>query len=186
MKLSFRMDNIEKNYDYSKVSEDFYDIIPHKKAIEIANYEFFWDCVDELAPFGSDEGYIAFAELCDWVKDNPQVPLIDCFRWILKCWDLKLEEFNDDIIKNSSIIKIIQDLDFDQDLIMLDTTIIATGFGQLILQGKIDADIKNIIHLSILRQMNSNVLDAFLGSNEEWKYERYKYLQKLLEILEIA
>ena len=63
---------------------------------------------------------------------------------------------------------------------------VATGFGQLILQGKIDESVKNIIQLSILRQMNSHVLDTFLGANEQFKYERYMYLQKLLEILEDA
>lgn len=49
-----------------------------------------------------------------------------------------------------------------------------------------DENIKNIVHLAILRQMNSYVLDAFLEDNEEWKYERYKYLQILLDILEKA
>ena len=75
---------------------------------------------------------------------------------------------------------------FYEELMSLDYTIIATGFGQLILQGKIDEDVKNIIQLSILRQMNSHVLDAFLANNEQFKYERYLYLQKLLEILEDA
>ena len=77
-------------------------------------------------------------------------------------------------------------MDFYEELMSLDYTIIATGFGQLILQGKIDEDVKNIIQLSILRQMNSHVLDTFLGANEQFKYERYMYLQKLLEILEDA
>jgi uncharacterized protein YfeS len=77
-------------------------------------------------------------------------------------------------------------LDFDEELLSLDVAIIATGFSQLIIEGKIDYDVKNIIHLAILRQMNSNVLDAFLQSNEDWKFERYKYLQILLEILEKA
>ena len=83
-------------------------------------------------------------------------------------------------------MKIIQDMDFYEELMSLDYTIIATGFGQLILQGKIDESVKNIIQLSILRQMNSHVLDTFLGANEQFKYERYMYLQKLLEILEDA
>ena len=77
-------------------------------------------------------------------------------------------------------------MDFYEELMSLDYTIISTGFGQLILEGKIDMDVKNIIQLSILRQMSSHVLDAFLGNNEQWKYERYLYLQKLLEILEEA
>jgi uncharacterized protein YfeS len=57
-------------------------------------------------------------------------------------------------------------MDFYEELMSLDYTIIATGFGQLILQGKIDEDVKNIIQLSILRQMNSHVLDEFLANNE--------------------
>ena len=99
---------------------------------------------------------------------------------------MELDDFNDDIIESDSILSIIQDMDFYEELMSLDYTIISTGFGQLILQGKIDMDVKNIIQLSILRQMNSNVLDNFLGNNIEWKYVRYLYLQKLLEILEEA
>ncbi|WP_413862327.1 hypothetical protein [Methanobrevibacter sp. UBA417] len=168
------------------VSNDFYGETPSPKAIEIADYEFFWDCVDQLAPFGSDEGYMAFVELCDWREDNPNAPLIECFNWILNSWDLNLEDYNEEILEDSNITKIIKDKSFDEDLIMLDVTIIATAFGQLILEGKIDADVKNIVQLAVLRQMNHLVLDEFLGYNEEWKYDRYKYLQILLDILKIA
>lgn len=76
--------------------------------------------------------------------------------------------------------------DYFESILSLDVTIIATGFGQLIIQGKIDENIKNIVHLAILRQMNSIVLDEFLQDKESWKYERYKYLPILLEILEKA
>jgi hypothetical protein len=99
---------------------------------------------------------------------------------------LGLDDFNDEIIESENILKIIQDLDFYEDLMSLDYTVISTGFAQLILQGKIDMDVKNIIQLSILRQINSHVLDAFLGTNEQCKYERYLYLRKLLDILEDA
>lgn len=180
------MKNTDKGYNYSNVSKEFYDIVPHERAIKIADYEFFWDCVDELAPFGSDESYMAFAELCDWREDYPDADIIECYKWILSCWGLELEEYDESIIENENIVKIIKDLDFEEELLMLDLTIIATGFGQLILEGKIDNDVKNIIHLALLRQMNHNVLDAFLGSNESWKYDRYKYLQILLTILEEA
>lgn len=180
------MKNTDKGYDYLKVSNDFYGETPNPRAVEIADYEFFWDCVDQLAPFGYDEGYMAFAELCDWKNDNPGVPLINCFEWILSCWYLHLTDYNDSIIEDVNILKIIKDMNFDEDLIMLDVTIIATGFGQLILDGKIDAEVKDIVQLAILRQGNHLVLDEFLGYNEEWKYDRYKYLQILLDILEAA
>lgn len=180
------MEQLEKGYNYLEGNNYFFGEIPNERAVQIADYKFFWDASDELSPFGCEESYIAFCELCNWLIDNPDTPIVECFSWILESWDLQLEDFNDDIIENENILKIIQDLDFYDELMSLDYTIISTGFGQLILQGKIDMDVKNIIQLSILRQMNSHVLDNFLGNNEQWKYERYLYLQKLLEILEEA
>ena len=180
------MEQLEKGYNYLEENKYFFGEIPHERAIKIADYKFFWDASDDLAPFGCEEAYIAFCELCDWLIDNPDTPIIDCFIWILESWELGLDDFNDEIIESENILKIIQDLDFYEDLMSLDYTVISTGFAQLILQGKIDMDVKNIIQLSILRQMNSHVLDAFLGTNEQCKYERYLYLRKLLDILEDA
>ena len=180
------MNQLKPGYNFLEMHDLFFDEIPHPRAIHLANYEFFWNILDELGPFGTEEAYLAFCELCDWLIDNPKTPIIECFRWILASWDIELEDFDDRIIENENILKMIYDLDFHEELMMLDFTIISTGFGQLILQGKIDADVKNIVQLSILRQMNSYVLDAYLGFNEQWKYERYLYLQKLLDILEEA
>ena len=180
------MEQLEKGYNYLEDNIYFFGEVPNNRAVKVADYKFFWDATDELAPFGCEEAYIAFCEISEWLAENPKTPIIECFIWILESWDLELEDFNDGIIESENILKIIQDLDFYDELMTLDYTIIATGFGQLILHGKIDEDVKNIIQLSILRQMNSHVLDAFLGSNEQFKYERYLYLQKLLEILEDA
>ena len=180
------MEQLEKGYNCLEKNSYFFGEVPNNRAVKIADYKFFWDATDELAPFGCEEAYIAFCEISEWLAENPKTPIIECFIWILESWDLELEDFNDDIIESENILKLIQDMDFYEELMSLDYTIIATGFGQLILQGKIDEDVKNIIQLSILRQMNSHVLDAFLGVNEQFKYERYLYLQKLLEILEDA
>ena len=35
------------------------------------NEDFFWDCVDERAPFGSDEGNDAYYEWRHWREENP-------------------------------------------------------------------------------------------------------------------
>ena len=165
------MDNIKEGFNFYDNFSEFYGIKPHENAVKIANYEFFWDCTDELAPFGSDEGYLSFVEL---------------INWILSSWNLKLSDYNESILYEENIIEDTLDYRFDRIVLTLDIVLIATGFGQLILQGKMDENIKNIVHLAILRQMNSYVLDAFLEDNEEWKYERYKYLQILLDILEKA
>ena len=76
---NMNIENIQKGYNYSNVSADFYGVKPHEKALKIADYEFFWDTVDELAPFGSEEGYISFMELNEWLEENPGKPIIECF-----------------------------------------------------------------------------------------------------------
>ena len=157
------MEQLKKGYNYLDKNSYFFGEIPNDRAVKIADYKFFWDATDELSPFGCEEAYIAFCEISEWLDENPKTPIIECFIWILESWDLELEDFNDDIIESENILKIIQDMDFYEELMSLD-----------------------YIQLSILRQMNSHVLDAFLGVNEQFKYERYLYLQKLLEILEDA
>lgn len=37
-----------------------------------------WDCVNELAPFGSDEGAEAYCEYRDWRAENPDTNLVEC------------------------------------------------------------------------------------------------------------
>jgi uncharacterized protein YfeS len=47
----------------------------HKRAVELIPEDFLGDCVDELAPFGSDEGDMALSDCREWEKSNPKVAL---------------------------------------------------------------------------------------------------------------
>ncbi len=57
--------------------------LAHPRARELMVEPFFWDCVDERAPFGSDEGNDAYYEWRRWREENPSRPLTDCLSWIL-------------------------------------------------------------------------------------------------------
>ena len=57
------------------------------------------------------------------MRNNPQVPMIEYVKWVLECWDINFEDFDDSIIEPENICKIINDLDFDEELMMLDVTI---------------------------------------------------------------
>lgn len=128
----------------------------HPRARELMVEPLFWDCVDEAAPFGSDEGSDAYYEWRNWREENPNAPLTECLDWIL---DGQLEAYNDSIASNEQM-----ELDAanpegaflaDQyDMYTLDTTIIATCLGQLMDEGTIDADAKPFIHVAIKRQRN--------------------------------
>lgn len=119
----------------------------------------FWDCVDESAPFGSDEGNMAYYEWRDWRVENPDAPLTDCFNWILNG---RIKDYNDAL---ASDVQIQKDVDNPEDAFLaehfdiftLDTTIIATALGQLMDEGVIDQSAKPYISVAIKRQRHPSI-----------------------------
>ncbi|TVP96521.1 MAG: molybdate metabolism regulator [Planctomycetaceae bacterium] len=131
----------------------------HPRARELMREPLFWDCVDEAAPFGSDEGSVAYYEWRDWREENPEAPLTECFDWIL---DGNLEAYNDSLASDSQIEIDIANpeeafLSEAFDMFTLDTTIIATGLAQLLDEGTIDQAAKKYIHVAIKRQRHPSV-----------------------------
>jgi len=53
----------------------------HPRARQLMREEFFWDCVDEEAPFGSDEGWQAYYEFRGWRRTSGK-NLVECLSWI--------------------------------------------------------------------------------------------------------
>ena len=101
----------------------------HPRARELMP-EALWDCVDEDAPFGSDEGADAYSEYRQWRQQHPTAPLVDC-------------------------IARIGDEAAYADAFTYDATIIATVLGQLVDEGKIDRDAKPFARTAIRRQAAS-------------------------------
>jgi len=117
----------------------------HPRAIQIIPDEFFWDCTDELAPFGSDEGDMALSEYRDWRKENPVELLVECIIWTIESvGEIDASEYSDAIFHESTVREQIEDPDFDdQQLIYTtDVSVIATAFGKLADEGKIDPSAK--------------------------------------------
>lgn len=128
----------------------------HKRAIELIPEEFFWSCIDELAPFGSDEGDTALAEWRDWRKENKGTPSIECLKWTIEgVGEMQFKDYNEKLLSKELIKKQIADEDFDdqQYVFTLDISVIATGFGQLVDEGLIDPQNKPIIKLALDRQI---------------------------------
>ena len=131
----------------------------HPRARELMVETFFWDCVDERAPFGSDEGSDAYYEWRSWREANPLSPLTDCISWIL---DGKLNDYNDTLCTDEQIEEDLANPDAaflsdHYDMFTLDTTIIATALGQLMDEGKIDADAKPYVNIALRRQLHASV-----------------------------
>lgn len=134
----------------------------HARARDLMTETFFWDCTNEDAPFGSDEGWDAYYEWRQWREDHPGSPLIDCFSWIL---DGRLGEYNASICADEQIAADLQSPDDAfmseaYDIFTLDTTMIGTALGQLIDEGMIDASAKPYVQVAINRQLNPRVCES--------------------------
>jgi len=141
----------------------------HPRARELMVEPFFWDCVDERAPFGSDEGSDAYYEWRNWREENPSASLRDCLSWILNG---ELDAYNESLCSDEQIERDLANPDGaflaeHYDMFTLDTTIIATGLGQLMDEGRIDTEAKPYVNVAIRRQMHpgggeydSEVLEA--------------------------
>ena len=163
----------------------FNGVIPHPIAIKIAKFEFFWSLSNHLAPFGNEIAILIFEDFTDWIEENPNTPVIEFIKNVLEYWDLNLKDYNEAILEHDNIIDLFN-YDFYERVLIIDWSIIAIGFAELIIKGRIDENIKNIVHIAILRQMNSIVLDYFLEDDETFKHLRFIYLTHLLDILEDA
>ena len=123
----------------------------HPRAITLIPESFFWDCIDELAPFGSDEGDMALAEYRDWRIEHPDIPTIAALKWVIESvGEMELEAYNRELISEQEVIAQGKE---NYDVWLLDISIIATGFGQLVDEGRIDEENKPIIQVALDRQL---------------------------------
>lgn len=147
----------------------------HQKAIELIPEEFFWSCIDELAPFGSDEGDTALAEFRDWRKEKTATPTIECLKWVIESvGEMEFADYNSEMLSRTKIQSQLDDADFDdqQYIYTLDISVIATGFAQLVDEGIIETDNKKIIQLAIDRQI------IWAELSEDWEHSK-EYISNL-------
>lgn len=160
----------------------------HPRALELVPEDFFWNCVDELGPFGSDEGDMALSEWREWRQENLTAPALDCLIWTIESvGEMDIEDYNDSLLDERTLTAQLADDEFNdvQYIYILDTSVIATGFGQLVDEGRIDLDSKPLIQRAIDRLIRwSGLTDAILPP--QYRAEYHAKLQVLARILQQA
>lgn len=159
----------------------------HPRARKLMTDEVLWDCVNELAPFGSDEGADAYEEFRSWRAENPGVNLTACLDWILMG---KLEQYTGRLAEDDVLARHVDHgdpeamlgLDYP-DIFTLDATIIATVLGQLICEGGIDPEAKPFARIAIRRQSHPAVLSQGYRDPETMK-ERVAILESVAKVIE--
>ena len=117
--------------------------------------EIYYDCGDEEAPFGSDEGHDAFSELEESVRKKKKTIFLDFPRVIIEeIWEMDYLtpdlENTDEELKEQAKRKY-NGLLGDQIILQSDQVILAVTFGQAKITGKIDKDLLELALKSLNR-----------------------------------
>ncbi|XZE21314.1 molybdate metabolism regulator [Pirellulaceae bacterium SH449] len=150
-----------------------------RRSSALMKEDFFWDCVDEDAPFGSDEGWEAYYSFRDWRSENPKAKVSEFFDAVMY---ERSAEYNEMLTTDDAIIQSVKSpkkafLGKEYDPGVLDVSVIAICLGQLIDEGKIDSSIKPFARVAISRQSHK----AFRPSKH-----RLKILQACARVIQEA
>lgn len=144
-------------------------------ALEKLKENFFWDAGDENSPFGNDWGWETLYSFKDWrLENNKTNPLVFLEQILSR---MGVENCNWNLLNEQEIQK---ELENDKaNLNTRDEVIIALAFGQILLDGKIDEDIKQKAIWATQRQRLDVLVDDWSVAIE--RKERMQTMQRILE-----
>lgn len=136
------------------MSEDSDYFIPDRKtahpaAVKLLQEEFFWDICDENSPFGNDDGAQTLATLARYLRSGKS-SLINFLDYLFSDWGIANQ--NLDLTTADELEAAAEQGDIEMNVSVRDHAIIATAFGQFLIQGKLDQQLKSLALIAMKRQ----------------------------------
>jgi uncharacterized protein YfeS len=150
----------------------------HPNAKKLMSDSFFFNIIEETAPFGSDDGSDTYASFHIWRRTHSHESLTIFLEEHINDWGYPKFDIQEmDLEKLKPYLK--EDEMNIQYMTGIDQAIVASAFGQLYLEGKMDNDIKELAIISINRELLPGILRLW-GNYENTRTEN---LNKLLTVL---
>lgn len=115
----------------------------------------YYDCADEEAPFGSDEGNDTLHILEEMVRKRPKMHFADFPKWLIeKEWELTYfphASAQTDAALQAQAAQTYHNLSGAQMLLQTDQVILSTAFGQIKIMGKLDSALQALAFQSLVR-----------------------------------
>jgi uncharacterized protein YfeS len=151
----------------------------HPKAKTLLTQPFYFDTEEETSPFGNVDGADAFEGFKAWRIDNHKLSPLIFFKQLLQTWeyigydyalsnDISIEKY---LLENPLGIEM---------LIGQDSALIALCFGQLMLEGEVNAELLMFTETALQIELNPLVLMAF---KEQYQLIRIDMLQQMLALV---
>lgn len=152
----------KETWDFDFINRSYFDAeeiglhrkTSHPNFVKHFKEDFYFDCCNEEAPFGSDEGSDALSELVEHIKKYGNNNIASLPQKIIEeFWDMqymKPSNIDIDFIKAQ-----LDDEDNENEMLIMqsDQVVIAIVLGQIKVTGTVDLELKNLA-LSSLNRMN--------------------------------
>jgi len=112
----------------------------HPRAVELLKDDFFWTCLDDDSPFGNDDGADALRLYQQWQSTHRNQKPIQFLNDLLLQMEAPLAHWK--TLSPNTLNSFVNAAGDGFVLRTGDQVIIAVGFGQLILDGKIDPELR--------------------------------------------
>lgn len=111
----------------------------HPRFTEHFTEEFYYDCADEEAPFGSDEGSDTLDSLEESIRKNPKLNFSDYPKYLIE-HDWGMEYIPVETLEPEKVKKLASKK--EMDMTQSDMVTYATAFGQIKITGNLSPDLQ--------------------------------------------
>lgn len=151
----------------------------HPKAQKLLNDPFFWSLTEVSAPFGNEEGATALAGFHKWRPAHPGQSPVVYLNNLIAGWNYPSFDLTNVTLDGISAYLTTESAG-PSALIGQDNAIIAVGFGQFVLEGRMDKEIWILTKIALQRELLPVLLSHF---PEAYQPRRRELLSRLLQVV---
>jgi uncharacterized protein YfeS len=154
------------------------DLVPedsHPKAREALTDAFFWDAADPMGPFGDETGRQTFDAFRAFRATEPRGKALELLGELLEEWEIAATGW--DAVTDDAVHAI--GAEDELGLLVRDEAIIALAFAGIIVDGRVDSEVRRRALLALARQG----LPALLHAWGDKMKRRQRCVERMREIL---
>lgn len=148
----------------------------HPRARELIGEDFFGDVGDDNSPFGNDTGSDTPAHLRRWRAEHQREPVSVFLQELLESWEVEDDHWS--VESPEEVAQLIEE--DEMSFTTRDEALIAVALGQLVLEGKVDADIRQRALVALRRQALEPALALWPDGHAGQRRERLSAMETVL------
>jgi uncharacterized protein YfeS len=160
--------------------EEEWELAPenaHPKARAALTDDYFWDCVHDNSPFGNDTGADTLAFFREWRRGHPRGEPLRFLSRLLRGWEATDDHW--EVTDPAEVARLAEGDRFSLDV--RDEAIIALAFGQIVLEGRAEPEVKRRALTALHRQGLPAALERW---PDEYRAERRGRVAAMAAILQ--